>query len=126
MEVAAGFARNGRGGSLVARTGFGEATSSGIIDISTANGGESGVSGSIDFSTGTSSAGNSGYVNIETGEATGGRAGPTSVLLTVLSRCLLTLDVQATFIVSLGPAILAPVATLFWFLVRPMTPRREA
>lgn len=79
VEVAAGFAKNGRGGSIVARTGFGEATSSGIIDISTANGGESGVSGSIDFSTGTSSAGNSGYINIETGEATGGRAGPSSV-----------------------------------------------
>ncbi|MEM1063682.1 MAG: hypothetical protein AAGJ97_15260, partial [Planctomycetota bacterium] len=63
VEVAGGYARCGRGGSLIARTGYGEATSSGIVDIATANGGSSGVSGSIDFSTGTSSAGNSGYIN---------------------------------------------------------------
>lgn len=70
VEVSGGYARVARGGSFLVRTGFGETSSSGIIDIATANAGQKGVSGDIDLSTGTSSLGNTGYINIETGEAT--------------------------------------------------------
>ena len=58
IEIAGGYSRVARGGSYLVRTGYGEYSSSGIIDISTANAGSNGVSGDLDLSTGTSSLGN--------------------------------------------------------------------
>ena len=84
--MAGGYAATARGGSALARTGYGEETSSGIIDISTANGGGRGVSGQIDFSTGTASAGNTGYMNIETGDATATQSGKAGFVHVLVGR----------------------------------------
>ena len=75
VEVAGGFSNYARGGAFLLNSGFGQTTSSGIIDIATANSGTSGVSGDMDLSTGTSAMGNSGYINIETGLAKSGKGG---------------------------------------------------
>jgi hypothetical protein len=60
VEIAGGFSNYARGGSYLLNTGYGQQTSSGIVDIATANAGSSGVSGDMDLSTGTSSMGNTG------------------------------------------------------------------
>ena len=86
VTMAGGYAATARGGSALARTGYGEETSSGIIDISTANGGGRGVSGQIDFSTGTASAGNTGYMNIETGDATATQSGKAGFVHVLVGR----------------------------------------
>ena len=76
VEIAGGYAKSGRGGSFWLRTGYGAATSSGLIDISTANAGKPGVvSGEISIYTGTSSLGNTGFIALTTGEATKGKGG---------------------------------------------------
>lgn len=79
--MAPGFARSGYGGSLILRTGFGFATSSGLFDLSTANAGKAGNSGMVSIFTGTTSAGNSGHIRVETGVARSGRGGYVHVMV---------------------------------------------
>ena len=81
IEMAGGFGNGGVGGSFIVRTGYGFSTSSGLVDIATANAGSAGVSGEINLFTGTTSSGNSGLVRIETGWASGGRGGAYSLLV---------------------------------------------
>ena len=75
----AGVALDGVGGSILMRTGFGEASSSGDFTIMTASAGTAGVRRALDLSTGTTSSGNSGSFMLSTGAATSGRAGAVSV-----------------------------------------------
>ena len=60
------YSRVARSGSYLLRTEYGDYSSTGIVDISTASAREEGISGDVDLSTGTSSYGNTGYVNVET------------------------------------------------------------
>lgn len=81
IEMVAGYARMGRGGSICARSGFGFAGSSGVIDISTTNSGACGVSGDMDLSTGTTGiedndvGGDTGSITLQTTYATKGKVG---------------------------------------------------
>lgn len=81
IEMVAGYARMGAGGSICARSGFGFAGSSGIIDVSTTNSGASGVSGDMDLSTGTTGlrdsdvGGDSGSITMKTTQANKGKVG---------------------------------------------------
>ena len=68
--ISAGIGSSSSGGALSVSTGRGAATSSGNLTIQTFNAGTSGVSGSLSFSSGTTSDGTSGFIAIGTGAAT--------------------------------------------------------
>ena len=63
------------GGMLVLHAGESTLTSSGKVSIATPNAGTTGVSGTIDIVSGTSSAGGSGSISLTTGKSTGGKGG---------------------------------------------------
>ena len=63
------------GGMLVLHAGESTLTSSGKVSIATPNAGSTGVSGTIDIVSGTSSAGGSGSISLTTGKSTGGKGG---------------------------------------------------
>jgi hypothetical protein len=75
IELHGGRADASTGGSFLLHSGIGTATSSGLISIVTANAGVVGVSGSLAFSSGTTTKGNSGMIMIGTGIADGGKGG---------------------------------------------------
>lgn len=63
------------GGNLYFHSGASVATSSGNVNMSTPNAGKAGISGSMFFSTGTTSSGSSGKVEIKSGVSTSGTGG---------------------------------------------------
>ena len=81
IEAVGGYARVGRGGSILGKSGYGFSGSSGIIDISTANAGDKGVSGDMDFYTGQTGVGDgdigssTGSITFRTTKASRGRVG---------------------------------------------------
>ena len=78
-QLTGGMARAGRGGDLSFSSGIGIATSSGEVQIATANAGEGGTSGSMTLTTGTSSVGSSGFIVVTTGDALSGSGGAITV-----------------------------------------------
>ena len=79
IEMAGGRSAKSTGGAFILHTGIGTATSSGLISIVTANAGVSGVSGSLAFSSGTTTKGNSGMIMIGTGKANLGKGGDINI-----------------------------------------------
>ena len=62
-------------------SGIGTGTSSGAVIMKTVNSGESGISGKLSFTSGTTSDGASGSIEIYTGDATNGEGG--DILLSI-------------------------------------------
>ena len=75
MEITAGNAKGGQGGSVTLTSGVSADRSSGIITVQTSNSGISGVSGDVLVQTGRATAGISGGVSLQTGAATSGTGG---------------------------------------------------
>ena len=66
---------------MIYTSGYGALSSSGLIHVSTANAGLSGVSGSITMSSGTTTLGNSGYIYMATGNALSGTGGDIDMIV---------------------------------------------
>ena len=63
------------GGMIILHAGESTLTSSGKLSIGTPNAGTTGVSGTIDIGSGTSSAGVTGSISMTSGKSTGGKGG---------------------------------------------------
>ena len=81
MKVGGGAGSTSSGGNVCMMSGHGTATSSGEDSLTTPNAGMAGVSGAIDFFSGTTSTGNSGDMAFSTGSSVEGKGGDICALV---------------------------------------------